>query len=148
MSAIKIFAHVAAFVIPLIDMQHDHVLKKLTIDPTTRVGGSAFRIFATMLLHSWFSFIWYAKWPCSEKKMNFNLLTQSQMGKGTGGSAGQIYATMLLYSWFPLIWYATWPCSDKVLFRRFDHTSSLCVCVWGGGGVCGKNICYHSPYLH
>ena len=48
--------HVAAFVIPFeFDMQHDHVLKKLNVDllPAPRVGGgSAGKIFATMLLHS------------------------------------------------------------------------------------------------
>ena len=30
-------------------------------------GGSAGKIFATKLLHSWFSYIWYATWPCFKK---------------------------------------------------------------------------------
>ena len=30
-------------------------------------GGAVGKIFATMLLHSWFSLIWYATWLCSEK---------------------------------------------------------------------------------
>ena len=33
----------------LLDMQHDNVLKKLNLD--VRGGGSAGKIFATMLLH-------------------------------------------------------------------------------------------------
>ena len=42
----------------LFEMQHDHVLKKLIFNPTSRVGegggggrGSAGKVFATMLLH-------------------------------------------------------------------------------------------------
>ena len=51
------------------DMQYDHVLKKLNFDlltspPVFRSGGgwveSSGKIFATMFLHSWFPFIWYA----------------------------------------------------------------------------------------
>ena len=37
------------------------------IGPIPRVGMSASKIFGTMLLHSWFSLIWYATWPCSDK---------------------------------------------------------------------------------
>ena len=49
--------HVAAFVIPFnLIFQHDIVLKKLNFDlltPSIRgIGGSAGKIFATMLLHS------------------------------------------------------------------------------------------------
>ena len=29
--------------------------------------GSLGKIFATLLLHLWFSLIWYATWPCSDK---------------------------------------------------------------------------------
>ena len=34
--------------------------------PQGRGWGSAGKIYGTMLLHSWFSLMWYATWPCSE----------------------------------------------------------------------------------
>ena len=49
------------------DMQHDHVLKKFIFDPQGRGRGSPSKIFATVLLHSWFHLILYETWPCSEK---------------------------------------------------------------------------------
>ena len=56
------------------DMRRDHVLKRLNFELMTPFqvtwrGGEELRskLFATMLLHSWFSFIWNATWPCSEK---------------------------------------------------------------------------------
>ena len=105
-------------------------------------GGSAGKIFATMLLHLWFSLIWYATWPCSEK-VKFWLIDPISRGVGGwgGGSAGKIFATMLLHLWFSLIWYATWPCSEKVKFWPYDPISRG----WGHGegGVGGQNICYH-----
>ena len=56
----------------LFDMHYDHVLKKLTFDPTSSVcvcvcvgggggGGSAGKIFATILLHAPFPLILYGK---------------------------------------------------------------------------------------
>ena len=63
------------------DMQHVHVLKKLNFDLLTPspgsgggVSGSQGKIFASMLLHLWFSLIWYASCPCSEK-VEFDWLT-------------------------------------------------------------------------
>ena len=50
-------------------MQHDHVLKSWIMTYWSHSqggGGSVCKIFATMLLHSWFSLIWYASWPYSE----------------------------------------------------------------------------------
>ena len=45
--------------------------KKLNFDlldlNASIVGRSAGKIFATVLLYSWFHLIWYATWPCSEK---------------------------------------------------------------------------------
>ena len=37
------------------------------IGPIPRVGLSASKIFGTMLLHSWFSLIWYTTWLSSDK---------------------------------------------------------------------------------
>ena len=93
-------------------MQHDHVLKKLIfhlLTPSPSVvegGGSAGKIFATMLLHLRFPLIWYATGHCSEK-LNFDPMTPSP-GSGWGmgeGSACKILATLLLNPGFPLILY-------------------------------------------
>ena len=82
-----------------------------------------------------FFIIWYATWPCSEKKLNFDLLTPTTGSGGWvesvgRGSAGKIFATMVLCSWFSLIWYATWPCSGKVEVWPFDPNHR--VRGWGG----------------
>ena len=117
------------------------------------------KIFATMLLHSWFPLIWkYATWPCSEKnefwhdsrvggsawfdmqhdhvQKNLNLaLWTLPSGSGCWGmSVGKIFATVLLHSWFHLIWYATWACSVKNNFWVFDPTQRV---------VYRQNIFYH-----
>ena len=59
---------------------------KLYFDPTRSSGsegkGSAGKIFATMLLHSWFSLIWYATWPCSEKVEFWPLIPTTVSGVG------------------------------------------------------------------
>ena len=103
-------------------MQHDHALKKLNFDlltpsPGSGWGGSAVKIFATILLQSWFLLIWYAAWTCSEK---LNVLNPTPWSRGWcgGGSAGKIFPTML-HSWLPLMWYATWPCSERVWMLTF-----------------------------
>ena len=59
--------------------------------------GSTGKIFATMLVHFWFSLIWYATWPCSEK-VDFWPIDRV---RGFGGSAGKIFATMLLHFVIP-----------------------------------------------
>ena len=83
-----------------IEMIHDHVLKKLNFDLMTpslegEGGTSAGKIFATMLqLHSWFSLIWNASWPCSEKVEFWHFVwPQPQVqvcvyGGGGGGGGG------------------------------------------------------------
>ena len=85
-------------------MQHDHVLKKCSFDILTQWvrGGSAGKIFATVLLHFLipFNLINFAILQRDHvlKKLIFDLFTPSQ-GFGRGrGSAGKIIATMLLYS--------------------------------------------------
>ena len=58
-----------------------------------RVGrGSVVKIFATMLLHSWISLIWYATWPWSEKD-KFWPIDHPQLG---GGGRGSLRAKYLL----------------------------------------------------
>ena len=47
-------------------------------------GWSACKIFATMLLHSWFHLIWYATWPCSAKVW-FWPFDSTPMGRRRGG---------------------------------------------------------------
>ena len=91
--------------------------KSWSFDPIARVGrgergGSAGKIFATMLLHPWFSLIWYATRPCSEKVLTILPRRQGE-GHGEGWeSKGKLFATMLLH--FVI------PCSEKVEFRPFD----------------------------
>ena len=80
------------------------------------------QIFATVLLHPWFHLVWYATWPCSEKKLKFDLLTPPQ---GSGwGAEGKIFATLLKHASFPLIWYATWPFSERLEFWPLSHPLS------------------------
>ena len=66
-------------------------------DPIPRVGGggsvSASKIFATMLVHSWFSLIWYVTWPCSEK-VNFDLFDPIHR---IGGVGGGVYGQNICY---------------------------------------------------
>ena len=93
-------------------MQHDHVLKKLNFDlltpsPGSRVSGG--KIFATMLLHLWFSLILISNMTMYWKKLIFYLLIPSTgsgcrcVCGGGGWSAGKIFATTLLHSRFSLI---------------------------------------------
>ena len=109
--------------------------------------GSAGKIFATILLHLWFSLIWYAIWPCPEKN-NFDSIPRIGGEVGVGGqrvSGQNICYQVAVASWFSLIWYATWPCSEKVKFWSFDPNSRVGGGGGGGsGGVCGQNICYHA----
>ena len=62
--------HFAAFVIPFNSICNMSMFWKswiLTPSPRVCEEGSAGKKNATMLLHSWFPFIWYATWHCSEK---------------------------------------------------------------------------------
>ena len=52
--------------------------------------GSASKIFAAMLLHSWFSLIWYAPWPYSEKVELWPIGPIPRVG----GVCGKIFATV------------------------------------------------------
>ena len=124
-------------------MQHDHVLKKLKLDPRVGggewvSGGSVGKIFANLLLHSWFHLIWYATWPCSEKVELWPF--DSTPGFGVGGcrhntcyhfSAFVIPSNMICN--MTIFW-------KKVEFWSYDHTFR--VRGWGWG-VCCQNICYH-----
>ena len=70
-------------------------------------GGTAAKIFATVLLHFVISFIWYATMTMFWKRL---ILTYWSHPKGRGrGAAVKIFGTMLTHSWLQLIWYATWP---------------------------------------
>ena len=97
-------------------MQHGHVLKKTYIltfwPPRPGMGGGggyAGEIFATMWLHSWFHFIWYATWPCF-KKVNFDIWPNPQgLFYGWRGLAAKCLLPRFCIC--DLIWYAIWPCS-------------------------------------
>ena len=58
------------------------------------LGGSAGKIFATVMLHTLFHLTWYATWPCSEKGKFWPFGT-NPLG-WAWWSAGKIFATMLL----------------------------------------------------
>ena len=86
-------------------MQHDNVLKKLNFDLLTLSqgkggGGSAGKMFATMLLLFVIPFNFIMQHNHVLKKLNFDLLTPSPgAGRGmVGGSAYKMFATMLLHS--------------------------------------------------
>ena len=68
------------------------------IDPSPRGRGSVRKIFATMLLHFEFPWLWYATWPCSEKAEIWPIDPPRSRGGGGRRSAGKIFATMLLHS--------------------------------------------------
>ena len=110
-------------------------------------GESVGKIFATMLLHSRFSSIWYATWPCSEKVE----LTQPPRVVcvcvcvwGGGCLRGKIFAIMLLHSCFFFIWYAIWPCSEKSwILTYWPHPQGR----GRGVEVCRQIICYHAAAL-
>ena len=96
------------------DMQHDHVLKKLTFDLLTGAwGGSADKKFATMLLHLVIPFNLICSMTIFWKSWILTYCSHPWGCRGRG-SPGKILATMLLHSWFSLIWYAPWPYSEKV----------------------------------
>ena len=63
-------------------------------------GVSVSKIF-TMLLHSLFPLIWYAIWPCSEKKLKVWSFDPYPRVLGEGRSACKIFATMLLHFLIP-----------------------------------------------
>ena len=116
-------------------MQHDHIVEKLnfyllTPSPGSRV--SACKIFATMLLHSWFSLIWYVTLPCSEK-FEFWPTDPIPKVRGKRTSTGKIFATMLLRSVIPI----KLICNMTMFYLPQGQG-------WGvGRGFCGQNICYH-----
>ena len=101
-------------------------------------GGSAGKIFATMLLHSWFPLTWYATWPCSEK-VDFWPLNPSPQAVGEG-SAGKIFVTMFLHFIIPF----NMICNETMFWKSWTLTYWPHPLVsWGRGGVCGHYICYH-----
>ena len=124
----------------LFEMQHDQVLKKMTLNKLTQspgLRGSAGKIFTTMLLHPWFPLIWCVTWPCSGKVelSPFDLQTQDQVV----GVCRQNSLTMLVHSWFPFI----------LICNMIFYWKSWILTFWplglGGGvwGSAGKNISYH-----
>ena len=124
-------------------MQHDHVLKKFNFDllnPSlgSGGGGSAGKIFATILLRWWFPFIWYATLPCSEK-VEFRPLPQ-----GRGGVRGLSAKYLLVCCCI---------CDSLKFDMQHDHVLKMLKFdllnpppgSWGevGGVSVGKKICYH-----
>ena len=76
------------------------------------------KIFATLLLRSWFPLIWFASWPCTEK-VDHNFRTLREWG-GSGVCGQNICYHFAAFLIFFIIWYATWPCSEKVEFWPVD----------------------------
>ena len=118
--------HTAAFRDSLqLDMQHDHVLKKLKFDILTPSPGSVregvgfcgqniyYHCAAFVILYL------ICNRPCSEKVefWPFDPIPRVRRLWGGGGSAGKIFATILLHSWFSLIWYALWNVLKKLNFN-------------------------------
>ena len=101
-------------------------------------GGSAGKIFATMLLHLWFSLIWYATWPCPAKVVFWPIAPIPRVGGICGQNIN--FATMLLHLWFSLIWYATWLCSEKIKFDLLTPSPGS----GGGGGGGGGGGCFRT----
>ena len=99
------------------------------------VGVSASKIFATILLHSWFI-------DHVLKKLTFDLLT------GSGAWGGGLKAIYLLLCCcilrFHFIWYATWPCSENVEFWPIDHIPR----VVGRGGRGSADKIFATMLLH
>ena len=58
----------------------------------SRGWGSAVTIFASMLLHSWFSLIWYAQWPYSENSFILTFWSHQQ--------------GLLCFFFLSFVWYA------------------------------------------
>ena len=78
--------HVSAFVIPFNLICNIIMFWKVElwpIDPIPGSGRSAGKIFATILLHSWFSLIWYATQPCSEKVEFWPIDPMPRVGVGS-----------------------------------------------------------------
>ena len=124
-------------------MQHDHILKKLNFDlltPSPGSGISVGKIFATMLLHSWFSLIWYATTPCSEKNLFWP--TDSIPRVGSVCRQNICYHVSVFVILFNLICNLTMSWKSKILtyWPRFQGR-------WWGRGVevFGEQlICYHA----
>ena len=129
--------HVAAFVILYSLIYNITMFWKVELwptDPIPRVeGGSVCKISATMLLHSWFSVIWYATWPCSETAEFWPTDPIPRVGVCLWGSAGNHVAAFVIL--FNLI------CNMTMLWKGWILT------YWphpqGRGGAVGKINCYH-----
>ena len=106
-------------------MQHDHVLKKLNLDPITRVrwvGDLRAKYLLPCCYISWFHLIWY----------DFDLLTSCLEWKWYGNLLGHISAFMIPFSLICImtIFWKRW----ILIYRR--HLRGQ------GVGVCRRNICY------
>ena len=138
--------HVATFVIPFNLICNKIMFWKklnfefLTLSPGSGDGGlvgSAGKIFATMLLHSWFLLIWYTL-DHVLKKVTFDLLTRSP----------RVVGSALKY-WLPCRHIRDSLQFDmqqehvlkKVEFWISDPIPR--VGWWKFGGVSRQNICYH-----
>ena len=125
----------------LFDTRHDRVLKKYNFDLLTpslglcRKEGLWTKI-DTTLLHSWFPFIWYATWACSNN-MNFDVLNPTK-GSGVGRSACKIFATNICYSVAAFLILFNLICNMTTCWKCWIPTNWPHPQVGGGGGVCGK----------
>ena len=105
--------------------------KKLNFDlltPSPGSGVSVGKIFATMLLHSWFSLIWYATTPCSEKVLFWPTDSIPRVGSVCGQNI--CYHVSVFVILFNLICNLTMSWKSKILtyWPRFQGRW------WGEGG--------------
>ena len=107
--------HVAAFPESLeVDMQHDHVLKKMKFDPLTTSPGSG--CLGRMG-------VWGCPCCCISRLRWILTYWPHSQGRDGGkeggrGYAGKLFAIMLLHSWLSVIWYESWPCCEPILRDR------------------------------
>ena len=112
-------------------------------DPIPRVGGggswSASKIFTTMLVHSWFSLIWYVTWLCSEK---FELWPTDPIHR-TGRGVRGVCAKTICYHVGAFLILFNLICNMTIFLTSEFWPTDPIHRVGGVGGVCGQNICYH-----
>ena len=102
-------------------MQHDIVL---TFWPLGSGERSAGKIFATMLMHSWFPLIWYATWPFSEKKSWILTCWPHPQGRGRIYGQNMALATVRSKAMVLLLLIQCW-----LLLPLWDSVIVLCFAV-------------------